>query len=67
MQAQRHDDIRALLLQLVDGYQPTGPMVDWVQQRDPAPAPRAAPGATGRVVAFPPRPRVTNDAPAAAP
>ena len=68
MQAQRHDDIRALLLQLVDGYQPTGPMVDWVQQRDPAPAPRAAPGATGRVVAFPPRPRVTtDDAPAAAP
>lgn len=31
MHARRHEDVRALLMELVEGYHPTGPVVDWVE------------------------------------
>lgn len=31
MHARRHDDVRSLLMDLVEGYRPNGPVVDWVE------------------------------------
>ena len=48
MQARRHDEVRKQLLALVEGYRPTGPIVDWVQRQR-----GGLPGAANEILVVP--------------
>lgn len=53
MRARRHEELRDLLIELVDGYNPASPVVDWVQQTRTQPIAANERAATsGQVVAF---------------